>query len=408
MAAPADGRGILAGVRVVELAAFVAIPLAGATLAAMGADVIRVDPIGGGIDINRWPVKNGISLYWSGLNQGKRSITIDTRLPRGQELVRRLLKSGGADGGLFITNLGGRGWASYNSLKESRPDLVMVLVKGNRDGSTAVDYTVNARAGFPLVTGNDPSGAPVNHVLPAWDGMAAHLVTVALLAGERHRSRTGEGQLATISLADVGFAFTSRLGIVAEAALVPEPRGRNGNYVFGTFGKDFPTRDGRHLMVVALTSRQWSSVLDATGLTEEFDHLQTRLGVNLADEAARWDSRQEVAAILARWTAAHDLADIRTRFDKGGVLWSPYQSFKQLVADDPDCSSANPMFSNIVQAGVGAYPIAGSPIEFDNFERIPATAPPQLGQHTDEVLDSVLGLSSAERTELRRDSIIGE
>lgn len=408
MAAPAGGRGILAGVRVVELAAFVAIPLAGATLAAMGADVIRIDPIGGGIDFNRWPVKNGISLYWSGLNQGKRSVTIDTRLPRGQELVRQLLKSGGADGGLFITNLGGRGWASYNSLKESRPDLVMVLVKGNRDGSTAVDYTVNARAGFPLVTGSDPSGAPVNHVLPAWDGMAAHLVTVALLAGERHRSRTGEGQLATISLADVGFAFTSRLGIVAEAALVSEPRGRNGNYVFGTFGKDFPTRDGRFLMIVALTSRQWSSILDATGLAEDFDRLQIRLDVNLTDEAARWESRHEVAAVLARWTAAHDLADIRTRFDKAGVLWSPYQSFKQLVADDPDCSSANPMFSNIDQAGVGAYPIAGSPIEFANFERIPATAPPRLGQHTDEVLDSVLGISSAELAELRRDLIIGE
>jgi 2-methylfumaryl-CoA isomerase len=406
LAGPVGGRGILAGLRIVELSAFVAVPLAGATLAAMGADVIRVDPVGGGIDIHRWPVLKGVSLYWSALNQGKRSVTIDTRSPRGQELVRLLVASGGPDGGFLITNLGGRGWASYASLKEARPDLVMVLLNGNRDGSPAVDYTVNARVGFPLVTGADPTGAPVNQVLPAWDGMAGHLVAMALLAAERHRSRTGEGQLVTISLADVALAFASRLGIVAEAKLVPEPRGRYGNYVYGTFGKDFPTLDGHHVIVVALTPHQWKSLQEATGLAAEFGRLQSRLGVDLDNEAARWGSREEIAAILAGWTAAHDLADVRARFDRAGVLWSPYQTFKQLVSDDPECSPANPMFTNISQPGLGAYPMAGSQIDFGAFNRRPAETPPRLGQHTREVIAEVLGMTPADIAQLGIEGVI--
>src|SRR5205807_5419765 len=83
------GAGILSGLRVVEISAFIAAPLGGATLAAMGADVIRVDPPGGGVDIGRWPLHRGRSLYWAGLNQGKRSVTIDMRHAPGQEKWRK-------------------------------------------------------------------------------------------------------------------------------------------------------------------------------------------------------------------------------------------------------------------------------------------------------------------------------
>lgn len=210
------GAGILAGLRVIEISAFVAVPLAGATLAAMGADVIRIDPIGGGVDVDRWPRWNDISLYWAGLNAGKRSMTVDMSSASGRDIVRRLIATGGPDGGVVITNLGARGWASYESLREVRPDVILVHLQGARDGSPAVDYTVNAGSGFPLVTGPDVDRPPVNHVLPAWDGMAGYLVATSLLAAERHRSRTGAGQLVTLSLNDVALAFASRLGIVAE------------------------------------------------------------------------------------------------------------------------------------------------------------------------------------------------
>lgn len=107
---------ILSGLRIVEISAFVAAPLGGATLASLGADVIRVDPPGGGIDINRWPLHDGHSLYWAGLNQGKRSVTIDTRGDEGRQLVRRLITAPGDGGGILLTNLPVSDWNSYASL----------------------------------------------------------------------------------------------------------------------------------------------------------------------------------------------------------------------------------------------------------------------------------------------------
>ncbi|MEM9075065.1 MAG: CoA transferase, partial [Myxococcota bacterium] len=144
---------ILEGMRVIEGSAFVAAPLAGMTLAQMGADVIRFDPLGGGLDYHRWPVTDeNDSLFWAGLNKGKRSITVDMRSERGRKLLIDLVCAPGEEGGLFVTNFPARGWLDYQRLREKRPDLIMINLVGARDGSTAVDYTVNPAVGFPSVT----------------------------------------------------------------------------------------------------------------------------------------------------------------------------------------------------------------------------------------------------------------
>ncbi|HCZ17575.1 MAG TPA: 2-methylfumaryl-CoA isomerase, partial [Candidatus Accumulibacter sp.] len=161
-------EGILKGLRVVEGSAFVAAPLGGMTLAQLGADVIRFDPIGGGLDYGRWPLTNDgrHSLFWAGLNKGKRSIAVDFRQPRGQELLTRLICAPGDDAGLFSTNFPARGWLSYEALKAHRPDLIMVNLSGRRDGGSEVDYTVNPQIGLPMMTGPSTSPEVVNHVFP--------------------------------------------------------------------------------------------------------------------------------------------------------------------------------------------------------------------------------------------------
>ena len=127
------GGGILDGMRIVEGSAFVAMPLGGMTLAQMGADVIRFDPIGGGLDYTRWPVTldGQHSLFWAGLNKGKRSIAIDFRRAEGQELISRLICADGDSTGMFITNFPARGWLDYEILRRQGDDLIMVnLVVG--------------------------------------------------------------------------------------------------------------------------------------------------------------------------------------------------------------------------------------------------------------------------------------
>jgi 2-methylfumaryl-CoA isomerase len=261
----------------------------------------------------------------------------------------------------------------------------MVLITGDRDGSIAVDYTVNAAIGFPWVTGPERHAGPVNHVLQAWDAMTGFLATAAVLVAERHRRITGEGQLVELSLSDVGLAVAGHLGLISEAILNEEPRGRFGNSIYGTFARDFSTRDGRHVVVLALTPRQWRCLGEATGLTERFSELGARLGLDFRQEGDRWSGRREISDLLASWIAQHSLADVRELFDAQGVMWGPYQTFKQLVAEDPRASAANPLFEEVDHPGLGRFLTNGSPLRFGAGAPVRPMAAPELGQHTDEV-----------------------
>ena len=400
-------NAVLDGMRVVEGSAYVAAPLGGMTLAQLGADVIRFDPIGGGLDRHRWPVTDdGRSLFWAGLNKGKRSIQIDISSPRGQELVAELVTEPAPDGGLFLTNFPAQGWLSYDSLAARRADLVMVNIKGNHDGTSAVDYTINPATGFPWATGPRNLAVPFNHLLPAWDSITGTLAATGLLAAERHRHRTGEGQLVSVALSDVAFAMVGNLGKIAEAQLLRRERPKDGNYLYGAFGRDFITKDGRRIMIVALTLRQWRSLVKATELGDAFATLEQTLDLDFTREGDRFEAREVLGAVIKPWTVARTLAEIRAAFDGHDVCWGPYQTFMELVDQDPRCSSENPLFEEVEQPGIGTYLMAGSPLELSAFERLPVRPAPELGQHTEEVLADVLGLEGAEIGRLHDDGVV--
>ncbi len=396
MSAAMNG-GILQGLRIVEGSAFVATPLGGMSLAQLGADVIRFDPIGGGLDYTRWPLAaQGQSLFWAGMNKGKRSIAVDIRQPRGQELLTALITAPGADAGLFSTNFPARGWLAYERLAAHRADLVMVNLLGRRDGGSEVDYTVNPQLGFPALTGPTTCRDPSNHVLPAWDLISGQTIATAMLAALRHRDRTGEGQLVTLALKDVGLATLGHLGMIAEAQLGGVDRPRYGNHLFGAFGRDFVTRDGQRVMVVGLTDLQWSCLLKATGLGEAVARLGALLQVDLGDEGQRFRARQALSALFEPWFAENDMATVRAAFDAHRVTWGPYRTVTEALAQDADLSTAHPMFSLLEQPGIGSYLAPASPLDFSKVPRLPAAPAPMLGQHTDEILLDVLGLPEHE------------
>ena len=400
-------QGILSGMRVVEAAAFVAAPLGGMTLAQMGADVIRIDTVGGGLDYRRWPVTDdGTSLFWCGLNKSKRSVALDLQQPEGRELAMQLVCAPGDNAGLFLTNFPPRGWLDHDKLRARRADLVQLTLMGDRHGGSAVDYTVNARVGVPYFTGDPAEDGPVNHVLPAWDLVTGQMVAVGLLAAERHRRLTGEGQHVKLALQDVGLAVMNHLGFIEEARR-GAPRQRHGNELFGAFGRDFTCAGGERVMVVGLTGKQWRSLCEALGIQPEVDRLGERLGLDLSLEGDRFLARRDLEQLVAPRIAARTLQDLGETFDRLGVCWSRYQTIEELVRDDPECSPANPLFSTIEQPGVGEMLAAGIPLQFSARERIPAAAAPRLGQHTEEVLHELVGLSSAEFGRLHDKGVVG-
>lgn len=387
---------LLDGMRILEGSAFVAAPLGGMTLAQMGADVIRFDDVNGGLDHDRWPVtKDGASIYWAGMNKGKRSILVDVRSDEGRELLSAIATAPGKDAGMFLTNLPARGWSAFESLKAKRDDMIMVALTGARDGAPHVDYTVNAMTGFPLVTGPAGHDGPVNNVLPAWDVGAGLTISTALLAAERRRHRTGEGVLIKLSLLDVALWTTANLGYLGEAAINDVDRSRLGNEIFGTFGQTFKTKDGQWVMLCMFTPRHVKAVKQLMGGEGQFAQIEDARGVKLEDEAARYEARDEISAIVTAWIAARDYTNVALSLESAGALWSGYQTFRQSL-QDPYLYSENPMFKQMEQPGLGSYPIPGAPMWFEGLQRLDPAPAPRFGQHTDEVLGDVLGLGSGQ------------
>ncbi|MGW0158172.1 CoA transferase [Mycobacterium sp. NPDC003323] len=382
-------QGPLAGVRIIEISSFVAVPLAGMTLAQLGADVIRVDPVGGAADYRRWPVTEaGDSIYWAGLNKGKQSVAVDMRAAEGHSLIRRLI----ADAGILITNVVGRPWHSYDELVALRPDLIHVEISGRADGTTGVDYTVNAAVGFPLVTGPANLATPVNHVLPAWDVSCGLYAALAVVTALRARDATGTGQRIAIPLENVALATAGNLSFLTEAMLGGAERPRIGNALYGQYGQNFTSSDGVVFMLVALTGRHFRDLTELTGTTAAVAALGDALGADFTDEGERYRHRDALTGLFTLWFAERTAEQITTALSQTSVLWDRYRSFAE-VAAEPRVTE-NPLFTRLDQPRIGQYLAPGLPISIDG-DYAAAVPAPALGDDTARVL-AALGLSADE------------
>lgn len=388
----------LSGLRVVEVSSFVASPLCGLTLSQLGAEVIRVDPIGGAGDKNRWPVTaHGESIYWAGLNRGKRSVTCDLRSPEGRALIQRLITAPGPGGGILVTNAGGREWLSHETLRVLRPDVITLQILGNRDGGAAVDYTVNAGVGFPLITGAPEQNSPANHVLPAWDVACGLYAALAVAAAVRRRESTGEGAAVDLPLSDVALAIAGHLGFLTEVQVNGVERDATGNAVYGTYGKDFRTADGARFMVVALTPRHMRDLVAVTGRTEAIAALEKTLDADFSTDADRYRHRALLDALFVPWFADRTAAEVTEALSATSVLFERYRGFAELVGSGE--LAANPLFTTLDQPRIGTYSAAGLPAAFDGTHLTTGPAP-ALGADGPHVVRELLGATQHEVDEL--------
>jgi 2-methylfumaryl-CoA isomerase len=204
----------------------------------------------------------------------------------------------------------------------------------------------------------------------------------------------------------VALAAVAALGHIGEAQINGTERERFGNDLYGAYGAEFSTADGERIYAVGISPKQWSSLLEATDAGEAVAAIEAAGGYDFRDEGDRFRARAEVTAAVAPWIAARPLVEVAARFDELGVCWGRYQSFRQLVAEDPRCSTESELFREVEQPGIGTYLSPGSPVAFDG--RLPAEpAPaPRLGQHTDEILAERLGLTGAEIGALHDEGVV--
>lgn len=389
---------LLSGLSIIEVSSFVASPTAGLYCAQMGAEVIRVDHKAGGLDYNRYMLTSeGRSLSWENLNRAKKSVALDLQSGEGRELLVELA----AKTGQCITNLPEKSFMSHGALAARRQDMVSVRIMGWHDGRQAMDFTVNAASGYPLMCGPeewDPATAPpVNQVLPAWDFITGAYSAFALLAALRHRDASGEGSEVRVPLGDVAIGTMANSGSLAEMLYRGSDRPRLGNAIWGAFGRDFRSRDGQRFMVAALTPKQWSGLVAAFGVADEIAALEAELGVRFADgDTPRFVHRKRLFDLFQATSERHDYVDLAERLAGQGCTFERYRTMHE-AANDPVLVADNPLFGPSPANPSGfEYPATRSFAHMPEKQVGDPKPAPYLGQHSEEVLAERLGLSSGE------------
>jgi 2-methylfumaryl-CoA isomerase len=190
----------------------------------------------------------------------------------------------------------------------------------------------------------------------------------------------------TLALSDVAYSLVSNLGFMGEAEIMQRDRPAIGNHLYGAFGHNLPTSDGRQLMLVALTNRHWKSLVEITGTADEMSGIEKRDGLDLYTDAGRYEAREDIVSILSKWSKTKTLSEVGALFDATKILWGPYQSFQQMVQSDPRASLQNPMFEEIEQEGIGRIRASGSPLNFVGKERKTVRPASPVGADTAAVI----------------------
>jgi crotonobetainyl-CoA:carnitine CoA-transferase CaiB-like acyl-CoA transferase len=393
--------GPLQGIRVIDFTRVLAGPAASLALADLGAEVLKIEPPETGDETRLFPpFREGVSHYFLSVNRGKKSIVVDLKTAAGVALVKDL--AGQCD--ILIENyrpgVMDRLGLGYGALSALNPRLIYCAISGfGMEGplrdQPSFDIVLQALSGALSVNG-EPGREPTRMGIPLGDLVGGINGPIGILAALHERSITGRGRLIDVSLLD---GMLGMLGYLAQLAFFtgvdPKPQGsEHPNLVpYGSF----PARDGS-IIIACLTNSFWERICQAL---ERPDWI---LDPRFASIESRRDHRRAVNDLIGAFTRLRTVAELVERFTEYNVPHAPILGIKAALAQPQ--AVGRDMVVETDHAVLGRIPIVNRPIRFAGDRQPVPAAPPVLGQHTNEILRDVLGLTAEQIAELRSAKVV--
>lgn len=384
--------GALAGIRVLDFTHFLAGPYCTAMLADQGADVIKIEPLGGDGTRGFGPFHPDDELrafagYFASVNRNKRSISFDLKQPDAREALLKLVDTADVVVENYRSGVMERFGLSYETMRARRPQLVYAAIRGFGDAHTldspyahwpAYDVVAQAFGGMMAITGED-GGAPTKVGPGVGDIGPAMFCAFGIVCAVLNAQRTGQGQFVDVSMVDSVLAMCER--IVHQNSfgkLVPGPQGNHHPFLcpFGTF----PTSDGL-CTLAAYDDPMFVQLCSIIGRDD------VPVDPRYSTYQARWDNRESLIALISDFTRAHTKLDLNTVFG-GRIPFGPVYRVDEIVADPH--FTARAMVVPVDHPGIDSKVlIAGVPVKMSETPGGVRHRAPLLGEHTDEILRDV-------------------
>jgi crotonobetainyl-CoA:carnitine CoA-transferase CaiB-like acyl-CoA transferase len=387
----------LQGIRVVELSHMVMGPSCGLVLGDLGADVIKIEPVGEGDNTRRLPGTG--AGFFAAFNRNKRSLALDVKSPKGLAFARRLIAHADVllenfrPGGLDALGLG------YEALKAENPGLIYCALKGFLSGPyenrAALDEVVQMMGGLAYMTG--PPGRPLRAGAPVNDIMGGMFAVIGILAALQERQRTGRGQLVRSALFENNAFLVSphvaQFAVTGKPA-APMPARTSAWGIYDVF----ETGDDSQIFIAVVTDTQWRAFCEA------FGQGTLLADATLATNPLRVAGRERLLPVLRALFKTLTRAEIGRRCEASKLGFAPIRRPDELL-DDPHLACPGAMIEIALPQG-GSTPLPALPLEMDGRRLGKRLDIPHVGEHSAAIAREV-GCEPALIAELIAEGVLG-